>query len=73
MILERRFTMSKYYMACPNCRTRMVRTGKKIKEDRSLDGIWTYKREYQCPGCSLIIGYSEYRNSMYYGGFDDSD
>ena len=61
-------TQQRYYVSCPDCRTRMVRTGKKIKEDRSLDGIWIYKREYECPGCRLVIGYSESRNCFYRSG-----
>jgi phage terminase large subunit GpA-like protein len=58
----------RYYVSCPDCRTRMVRTGKKVKEYRSLYETWVYKREYKCPGCSLVIGYSESRNCFYRSG-----
>ena len=33
----------RYYVSCPDCRTRMVRTGKKVKEYRSLYETWVYK------------------------------
>jgi len=52
----------KYYMSCPDCRTRMRRTGKKVRETKSIEGNWIYEREYECPNCGKIWAYSEYRN-----------
>jgi len=52
----------RYYVSCLNCQTRMVRTGKKIKEYGNPHGSYFYQRGYKCPGCGLVIGYSESRN-----------
>ena len=59
----------RYYVACPNCRTRMARTGKKTKEYRSLNDIWFYKREFECLGCGLVLAYSESRDLIIRGRF----
>ena len=55
----------KYYLHCPNCNTRMRRTGRKEEEHYGL-----YLREYECPGCGRLWTYSEYRNMFYMGGLD---
>jgi len=60
---------NKYYLACPDCRKRMRRTGKKEKEHQDLDGRWIYRREYECPSCGLTIGYSENRNAYSHASF----
>jgi hypothetical protein len=42
----------------------MIRSGRKEKEQETMDGSWLYLREYECPGCSRIWTHSEYRNMM---------
>ena len=55
------------YINCPDCQTRMIRTGKKEREHRSLDGNWIYKREYECKRCGKVIIYSESGNFIIHG------
>lgn len=59
--------MSKHYEHCPDCHTRMVRTGQKTKETQTLDGGWLYTREYECNGCGKCWLYNEARNLFYRG------
>lgn len=59
--------MSKYYLICPECKTRLRRTGKKRKEEQTLEGSWLYLREYECPKCNVLWTYSELR-SLYQKG-----
>jgi len=54
----------KYYSHCPDCRTRMKRTGKNQREAPTREGRWIYAREYECPKCGSIWVYSEYYNSF---------
>jgi len=51
-----------YYVSCPDCRTRMKRTGKKQKEQEALSGDWLYQREYKCGDCGRFFVYSELKN-----------
>ena len=44
--------MSRCYLRCPECGTRMFRTGEKVED--TPDGI-----EYKCPGCGGFFVYSE--------------
>ena len=62
--------MKKYYLSCPNCKARLRRTGKKKKEERTLNGSWLYIREYECPKCGLLWTYSESRAFFYPGGLE---
>ena len=57
----------RYYVACPDCRTRMVRTGRRTGQQRSREGRMLYTREYQCPGCARVRLYSE-SSSLFVSG-----
>jgi len=57
----RGYMMKRYYMTCPDCHTRMVRTGKKEKEYR-IEGQLVYRREYGCKNCGTTRIHSESRN-----------
>jgi uncharacterized protein with PIN domain len=54
--------MEKHYLPCPDCRHRLRRTGKKEKEQKTLEGFWLYTRDYECPSCGRAWIYSETRN-----------
>lgn len=47
------------YHSCPDCRTRMKRTGKKENDTQTLNGGWLYIREYECPSCGSIWVFDE--------------
>jgi hypothetical protein len=53
---------TRYYISCPVCRCRMVRTGNKEIETLSIDNEKIYRREYRCNRCGNIRWYSESRN-----------
>jgi uncharacterized protein with PIN domain len=59
--------MTKYYLHCPDCRTRMKRTGNKEIEHYSVDRPPRpiYRREMECPGCGRVREYSESKNMWY--------
>lgn len=44
--------MSRYYLHCPECGTRMIRTGEEVEGAPD-------SREYKCPGCGSFFAYSE--------------
>ena len=52
----------RHYIHCPNCHTRMVRTGKKEQVATATDVTKVYKRQYKCPACSRLWVYDEVRN-----------
>ena len=57
--------MNRFYVHCPNCHTRMVRTGKKEEVGTGSDfgrKIKLYEREYECPNCERVWVYDEVRN-----------
>ena len=59
--------MNKYYLQCPDCGVRMVRTGKKIEVApavRDREPTWLYRIEYKCPNCGSFFIYSEDRNAI---------
>jgi DNA-directed RNA polymerase subunit RPC12/RpoP len=55
----------KYYVRCPSCRSRAVRTGKKVKEVRTINGDWIYIREYKCPKCGCLFTHSPFHNAIF--------
>jgi len=55
---------NRYYITCPDCYTRMVRTGKNLVEKIGMNDEKIYSREYYCSNCGLIISYSESRNMI---------
>lgn len=59
--------MKRHYITCPDCNTRMVRTGNKEKEYLSLDDRWLYKREYECKNCGEVMIHWESRNLTFPG------
>ena len=63
--------MSRYYLNCPECRTRMIRTGEKVEENYDINGLPIYRREYKCPGCGRFFIYSEDGNFFTPGRFEE--
>ena len=47
----------RYYVSCPDCRTRMRRTGPKREVARTVNGEPLYAREYECSGCGAFFVY----------------
>lgn len=63
--------MNRRYITCPDCRSRMVRTGKKEKEFRS-EGQWVYIREYECKNCGTTRIHSESKDYLIQGSLKSS-
>jgi DNA-directed RNA polymerase subunit RPC12/RpoP len=62
--------MGKYYVRCPYCRIRAVRTGKKLKEVQDINGNWIYLREYKCPKCGCLFIHSPFHSCIWYGSIE---
>ena len=68
--------MNRHYIHCPNCRARMVRTGRKVETGKHAmkrygDIVHLYQREYECPSCGRLYAYREDSNVIIPGGFKD--
>jgi hypothetical protein len=61
----------RYYISCPVCKTRMIRTGRKIQGQCPIFKDKVCTREYECPSCGLVCRHSETENRTFSGGFDD--
>jgi len=51
----------RFYIHCPTCMTRMVRTGYKEVIGRATDHARVHRREYQCGNCGRLWMYDELR------------
>ncbi len=59
--------MKRHYITCPDCHTRMARTGNKEKEYPDAEGYWLYKREYECKNCGTLMIFWESRDLLFPG------
>ena len=48
----------------------MRRNGNKEKEVQLPNGVWVYRREYECPGCGRLWLYSVNTNMFLEGGLE---
>jgi len=64
----------RYYAHCPECRTRMVRTGQKrwVAEGSNYGRkVDLYEWEYECPNCGKYWLYNVARNWFTPGSFKE--
>ncbi len=54
----------KYYLHCPDCKTRMIKTGEKAAR-YSVGDVTLNVREYKCPYCTQYFLYDETRNLFF--------